>query len=226
MNLTFGRRFFERLQQCVEGVLRQHMHFVDDVDLVARRYRPVAHPLGQVADVVDPGARGGVHLDDVDMAVLGDRAAMDALAARRNGRAAIAVGADAVKGAGDDPRRRRLADPAHPGQDEGVRDPPGRNRVRQGAHHRLLADDLGEGLRPVLAGEDAIGGRGIGHWLAAGLGRRWRWETEQTTQTANSLRLLPSGPDRVGEGPVRRRPPTALYQAPAPARQVSGPRTA
>src|SRR5437762_11803637 len=29
----------------------------------------------------------------------------------------------------------------------------------------------------------------------------------------NSLRLLPSGPDRVGEGPVRRRPPTPLYQA-------------
>src|SRR5437764_7359641 len=27
-----------------------------------------------------------------------------------------------------------------------------------------------------------------------------------------SLRLLPSGPDRVGEGPVRRRPPLALYQ--------------
>src|SRR5438045_5619297 len=28
----------------------------------------------------------------------------------------------------------------------------------------------------------------------------------------NSLRLLPSGPDRVGEGPVRRQPPTPLYQ--------------
>ena len=37
----------------------------------------------------------------------------------------------------------------------------------------------------------------------------------------NSLRLLPSGPDRVGEGPVRRRPPTALYQVRAAARQVS-----
>src|ERR1700682_5414925 len=28
----------------------------------------------------------------------------------------------------------------------------------------------------------------------------------------NSLRLLPSGPDRVGERPVRRQPPTALYR--------------
>ena len=30
----------------------------------------------------------------------------------------------------------------------------------------------------------------------------------------NSLRLLPSGPDRVGEGPVRRQPPAPLYQVP------------
>src|SRR6266446_1838905 len=108
------------------------MHFVDDVDLVARRYRPVSHPFGQVADAVDVEARGGVHLDDVDMTVLGDRAAMDALAARRGGRAAGAVRTDAVERAGDDPRRRRLADPAHPGEDEGVRDPPGCYRIRQG----------------------------------------------------------------------------------------------
>src|SRR5207302_6012961 len=38
----------------------------------------------------------------------------------------------------------------------------------------------------------------------------------------NSLRLLPSGPDRVGEGPVRRRPPTALYQGAISPGQVSG----
>src|SRR5439155_24007128 len=37
----------------------------------------------------------------------------------------------------------------------------------------------------------------------------------------NSLRLLPSGPDRVGEGPVRRRPPTPLYQGAAAPGQVS-----
>ena len=41
--LDVGRRLFERLQQRVEGVLRQHVDFVDDVDLVARRDRPVAH---------------------------------------------------------------------------------------------------------------------------------------------------------------------------------------
>src|SRR5690242_3567379 len=36
-----------------------------------------------------------------------------------------------------------------------------------------------------------------------------------------SLRLLPSGPDRVGEGPVRRRPPVTLYQLSAMPGQAS-----
>src|SRR5579864_2572965 len=54
------------------------------------------------------------------------------------------------------------------------------------------------------------------------LGRRVGDRT--TTQAGNSLRLLPSGPDRVGEGPVRRRPPASLYQVPARPRQVSQPR--
>ena len=31
--------------------------------------------------------------------------------------------------------------------------------VRQGAHHRLLADQVGEGGRPIFAGQHAIGGR-------------------------------------------------------------------
>src|SRR4029079_8495714 len=52
-------------------------------------------------------------------------------------------------------------------------------------------------------------------WARGGVGDR------TTTQTVHSLRLLPSGPDRVGEGPARRRPPTALYQVPASPRQVS-----
>ena len=74
--LDVRRRLFQRLQQAVEGLRRQHVHFVDDVDLVARRNRGVAHPLDDVADVVDAGMRGGVHLDHVDMAAFHDGPAM------------------------------------------------------------------------------------------------------------------------------------------------------
>ena len=35
-------------------------------------------------------------------------------------------------------------------------DPPALDRVGERLHHRVLADQLGEGLRPVFAGEHAI----------------------------------------------------------------------
>ncbi len=42
-NLACSRRLLQRLQEGVEGRRRQHVDFVDDVDLVARAGRRVAH---------------------------------------------------------------------------------------------------------------------------------------------------------------------------------------
>ena len=77
-NFTCSRRLFQRLQQAVEGRLRQHVHFVDDVDLGARHHRLVARALDDLAHVVDAGVGGGVHFDDVDVARFHDRLAMEA----------------------------------------------------------------------------------------------------------------------------------------------------
>src|SRR3546814_3794661 len=55
--------------------LVRSMHFVDDIDLVARRHRGIAHRLDNLAHIVDAGVRRGVHLDHVDMAPLGYGAA-------------------------------------------------------------------------------------------------------------------------------------------------------
>ena len=155
--LHVRRRLFQRLQQRVERLLRQHVHFVDDVDLVARRDRAIAHALDQLAHVVDAGAGGRVHLDHVDMAVLGDRLAIVANAAGIDGRAALAVGPDAVQRAGDDAGGRGLADAADAGEHEGMRDAAGGDGVAQRAHHGFLADQRGEIDGAVFAGEDAIG---------------------------------------------------------------------
>ena len=48
------------------------------------------------------------------------------------------------------PRRRGFADAAHAGQHVGVRHAIERERVGDGAHHRLLADQVGEGFRTVF----------------------------------------------------------------------------
>ena len=72
-------RLLQRLEQAVEGLLREHVHLVDDVDLVAGGVRLVVGAVDQLADVVDAGVGGRVHLDHVEMPALEDGAAMDAL---------------------------------------------------------------------------------------------------------------------------------------------------
>ncbi len=53
---------------------------------------------------------------------------------------------------------------AHAGHDEGLRDPVGLEGVVQRAHHRVLADQVGEGLGPVFARENLVGGFAfVGH---------------------------------------------------------------
>ena len=60
-----SRWLFEGLEQSVEALLGDHVHFVDDVDLVARPLRRVLHLLDQVADVVDAVVGSSINLDQV-----------------------------------------------------------------------------------------------------------------------------------------------------------------
>jgi hypothetical protein len=171
------RRLFQRLEQAIEGRLGQHVHFVDDIDLVACRDRGIAHAFDDLANVIDAGARGRIHLLHIDIAAFADRDAGLANTAGLDGRhCVLAVGSDAVQGAGDDARCRRLAHPAHAGQHEGMGDAPGGEGVRQGAHQRFLPDQAGEIGGAVFAGKDAIGlgGRGHGRTIATGSGRSRR----------------------------------------------------
>ncbi len=166
--LHMFRRLFERLQQAVESLGGEHVHFVDDIDFVARRNRTVAYLLDDLADVVDAGMRGGVHLDHVDMPAFHDRLAVFAGFTQVDGRT-VNLGCLVVQRASENAGGGRLAHPANAGQHIGLRDTAGFERVCQRANHRLLADhQVGKILRPVFAGEYPISGaarsrrRGIG----------------------------------------------------------------
>jgi len=159
------RRLLQRLEQPVESRLRQHVNFVDDVDLVARRHRRIAHRFDDLADIVDAGVAGGVHLDHVDVPALGDRYAGLAHTAGIDRRPARSIGADAVQRLGNQPRGRGLADPPHAGEEKRMGQPIALDRVGQRLDHRILADQLREALGAIFAGEDAIG------LLPPGLGR-------------------------------------------------------
>src|SRR5262249_2004039 len=58
-------RLLQRLQERVEGALGQHVHLVDEVDLVARQQRFVARAFDDLADVVNAGVGGGVHFQHI-----------------------------------------------------------------------------------------------------------------------------------------------------------------
>ena len=75
------RRLFDRLEQRVERRGREPVHLVDDEHLVAVAHRGDRQALDDhLADVVDAGVGGGVDLEHVDVAPLGD---LDARIARR-----------------------------------------------------------------------------------------------------------------------------------------------
>ena len=70
--------------------------------------------------------------------------------------AALTVGADAVHALGDDPRGGGFAGAANAGHDEGMGDAARFEGVREGAHHGVLADEIGKDLGPVFPGQHLI----------------------------------------------------------------------
>ena len=146
--LQVRRRLLDQLEQRVEALRGDHVGLVDDVDLVAAADRREERPLAQVAGVVDTAVAGRVDLDDVDAARPAARevAAALALAARIGDRRLLAV-----ERARQDAGAGGLAAAAGPGEQVGVVDLVGGQRMTQRIGHVLLPDHLGEGLRPVAA---------------------------------------------------------------------------
>src|SRR3989304_1176362 len=59
------RRLLQRLEEGVEGRLRQHVHLVDEVDLVVAGAGREGDLLAQAADLVDAAVARRVQLDEV-----------------------------------------------------------------------------------------------------------------------------------------------------------------
>ena len=140
------RRLLERLQQRVEGMIRQHVHLVDEVHLVAPARRRVLDVVEQLAGVVDLGARGRIDLDEIDEAALVDLAAGRADAAGIRAHAALAV-----QGFREDARDGGLADAARAGEQERMMNLAAVEGVGERTQHVLLPHHLREALRPPFS---------------------------------------------------------------------------
>ncbi|EEE38298.1 Dual specificity phosphatase, catalytic domain protein [Rhodobacteraceae bacterium KLH11] len=159
----FGR-FFEGFEQRVECAGREHVNFVDDVNLIAGRGRAIADAVDDLADIVHTCAAGGVHLHHIDMAPFHDGFAMFADTTGFGGRAAVAIRPDTVHAFCDNPRGGGFTGAADAGHDKGLCDSVRLERVFQGAYHGILTNQIGKGFRAIFAGQNLIGGAGcVGH---------------------------------------------------------------
>src|SRR5262249_21315250 len=102
----------------------------------------------------------------------------------------------AVERLGEDARGRGLADAAGAGEEVGVRDASRLDRPRQHLAHVVLADEVGEHLRPVLESQ-----RAVRHRRPLPCERAPRPEQKgpggKGAPPSGCFPLLPSGPDGV-----------------------------
>ena len=147
-----GRRLFEGLQEGVEGLLGEHVHFVDDVDLVPGFDRGEIDVFPQLADVVDAAVGGAVDLDHVEGRAVPYLPAVVALAAGVRRRARLAV-----EGLCQDARHGGLAHAARSGKKIGVGNAPLLNAVLQCLGYMVLEDDLVEVLGTPFSGSYLVG---------------------------------------------------------------------
>ena len=145
------RRLFERLEQRIERLGREHVDFVDDINLVSIARRRIAHGLEDFADFVNPPVGRAVDLDDVHRTALGNFAAALACIA-----GLFARGMLAVERLGKDARRRRLSHAARPRKQKRMRHAVLHNRVLQRHRNVLLPHQIGKCLRAPLSGQNDI----------------------------------------------------------------------
>ena len=149
--LHMGRRLFQRLEQCVEALLREHVHLVDEVHLVTAAGRRELDVVHQVACLVYLRTGCSIHLEQVDEPARVDLDARAALAARLRGDAGIAI--DAFR---EDSSKRRLADPTGAGEEEGVVESIRVQRIDERARDVRLPDELLEVAGTPLSGKHLI----------------------------------------------------------------------
>jgi len=121
--------------------------FVNDIDFVAPLVRREVDLVAQLADVLDAVVGRAVNFNQVEEAALVEGDAVRAGVVGALGR----VGMQAVERLGDEARGGRLAAPARPREQIGVRDAVAAQRVAQRLDDVLLSDDFFPELRAPLA---------------------------------------------------------------------------
>ena len=141
------RRFLKRLEESVEGGRRQHVHLVDDENLVLAHLRRNACLLHERLDMLHRVVAGGIKLEDVVRALFGKSLAALALSACF----AVLSGVHTVDGFGKDACASGLAHTARAAEQVGMGKLSALHGVLQSCSKSLLPHHRVERHRAVFA---------------------------------------------------------------------------
>ena len=146
--------FLQRLQQCVEGRRREHVHLVDQVDFVRAAGRGISGVLAQRSDAVDAVVASAINLHHIETASLGD---LDACVA---GAAGIVRGPIlaclTIERLREDAGGGGFSHAAGTDEEIGLGETLPGDRVLERPGDVFLTHDLLEALGAVFTGEDAV----------------------------------------------------------------------
>ena len=155
--LNPGRRLFERLEERVEGVLRELVNFVDDEDFERAVARGVLAFVTDLLGVVDGAIGSSVDLDHVEAVTLLDCQADRILEGE------VRLGAaGAVQGLGQDAGGRRLAGATRTDEQIGMGHALRLERIAEGPDDVFLPDEFVEATGTPAARDDLEAG--FRHW--------------------------------------------------------------
>ena len=144
-------RLLQRLEQGVERLARQHVHFIDDVDLVARPAGTRPHGLANLADFINAAIARCVHLDDVHVLAGSNALANLALVAGCRRRPM-----HTVERLGQNARRGRFAHAARTYKQVSMCQSVLCHRIFESLRDMGLADKIVKGLGPIFSREDFV----------------------------------------------------------------------
>ena len=154
------RRLLQSLQEGIKRGIGDLVRLVEDPYFVSIPRRPVPSRLAELPDLVNAAVGRRIDFQYIHRiaganfsARIADAAGLLVRPPRRPDRR------PAVQRHRQDARNRRFPDPAMPGEDVPMGDPPLLQRIQQGAGHVLLPGHIGEALRAILPSQNLIGHR-------------------------------------------------------------------
>ena len=145
------RRLLQRLQQRVEGRVRQHVDFVDDVDSVLPTKRSKLHVLSDLAHIVHARIGRPIDLHDIDRSPLCNFEAVGTDAAGRAGWPLLAI-----ECLGENSRDRGFSHTAGSGKEIRLGNPFRGDGIDQRLNNVGLSDHIIERPWTVFAGRDLV----------------------------------------------------------------------